>query len=78
MKSKEELMNNLKEREEYLEGEYYQLANLVDEIGGGDALEGSVSRNGEDFLIALSSIWKAFTATDRALRAVQRIIDRNK
>ena len=78
MESKEELINNLKEREEYLEGEWYQLADLVDKMGGLDALEGSVSRDGEDLLTALSSIWKAFTSTQKALRTVRRIIDRNK
>ena len=78
MESKEELINNLKEREEYLEGEWYQLADLVDKMGGLDALEGSVSRDGEDLLKALSSIWKAFTATQKALKAVRRMIERNK
>ena len=78
MESKEELINNLKEREEYLEGEWYQLADLVDKMGGLDVLEGSVSRDGEDLLKALSNIWKAFTATQKALRAVRRIVDRNK
>ena len=78
MESKEELISALKEREEYLEGEWYQLADIVDKMGGLDALEGSVSRDGEDLLKALSNIWKAFTATQKALKAVRRIIDRNK
>lgn len=78
MEDKEELINCLKEREEYLEGEWYQLADLVDKMGGLDALEGNVSRDGEDLLKALSNIWKAFTATQKALKVVRRIIDRNK
>ena len=38
MENKEGLINCLKEREEYLEGEWYQLADLVDKMGGLDVL----------------------------------------
>ena len=78
MENKEELINCLKEREEYLEGEWYQLADLVDKMGGLDVLEADESRDAKDLLTALSAIWKAFTATQKALRTVRRMIDRNK
>ena len=71
MESKEELTNNLKEREEYLEGEWYQLGDLVDKMGGFDYLMESDSRDAKDLM-------EAFTATCKALNAVRRIIDRNK
>ena len=65
MENKEELINNLKEREEYLEGEWYQLASL--------ALD-SPSDDGRD----INDIRTAMNATRKALNAVRRIIDRNK
>lgn len=71
MESKEELINNLKEREEYLEGECYQLGDLVDKMGGFDALAESDSRDAEDLL-------EAFIYTQEALKAVRRMINRNK
>lgn len=77
MENKEELINNLKEREEYLEGEWYQLADLVDKMGGLDVLEADESRDAKDLLTALSAIWKAFISTQKALRAVKRVISRN-
>ena len=71
MKSKEELISNLKEREEYLEGEWYQLYDLANEMGGIDSLVESDSRDAKDLI-------EAFTATWKALKAVRRIVDRNK
>ena len=71
MESKEELINNLKEREEYLEGEWYQLADIVDKMVGFVAIQDSDSRDGEDLLTA-------FTAVRKALGAVKRVISRNK
>lgn len=71
MESKEELTNNLKERAEYLEGEWYQLGDLADKMGGLDNLMESESRDAKDLM-------EAFTATWKALKAVRRIIDRNK
>ena len=71
MESKEELINNLKEREEYLEGEWYQLGDLADEMGGLESIDESDSRDAKDLLMAITATWKA-------LKAVRRIIDRNK
>ena len=71
MESKEELTNNLKEREEYLEGECYQLANLANEMGGLDAIIESGSRDAEDLV-------EAFTFTWKALKAVRRLIAWNE
>ena len=71
MESKEELISNLKEREEYLEGEWYQLGDLADKMGGIESLVESDSRDAKDLMMA-------FTATWKALKAVRRIIDRNK
>ena len=64
MESKEELINNLKEREEYLEGEWYQLASL--------ALDSS-SDDDRD----INDLRSAMNGARRALKAVRRIIDRN-
>ena len=71
MESKEELINNLKEREEYLEGECYQLADLADEMGGLESIDESESLDAKDLLMAITAAWKA-------LKAVRRIINRNK
>lgn len=71
MESKEELTNNLKEREEYLKGECYQLADLADEMGGLDCIEESDSLDAKDLRIAITATWKA-------LKAVRRMIERNK
>ena len=68
MESKEELINNLKEREEYLEGEWYQLRDLANEMDWLNHLEESDIK---DLIMAIN-------ATQKALRAVRRIIDRNK
>ena len=68
MKSKEELINNLKEREEYLEGEWYQLRDLEDEMDWLNHIEESDIK---DLIMAIN-------ATQKALKAVRRIIDRNK
>ena len=70
MESKE-LINNLKEREEYLEGEWYQLYDLANEMGGLVALPDSDSRDAKDLLAA-------FTAVRKALGAIRCIIKRNK
>ena len=70
MESKEELISNLKEREEYLEGECYQLADIADEMGGLESIDESDSRDAKDLLMAITATWKA-------LKAVRRIIDRN-
>ena len=71
MDNEEELINNLKEMEEYLGEEWYQLGDLADKMGGLDSLAESESRDAKDFM-------EAFTATWKALNAVRRIIDRNK
>lgn len=71
MESKEELINNLKEREEYLEGEWYQLRDLAREMGGLDTLAESDSLDIKDLMIAIN-------ATRKALRAVRRVIEWNK
>ena len=68
---KQELVKTLWEREEYLEGEWYQLYDLADEMGGLVALQDRDSRDAEDLL-------KAITATRKALMAIRRMIDRNK
>ena len=68
MESKEELINNLKERKEYLEGEWYQLRDLANEMDWLNHLEESDIK---DLIMAIN-------ATQKALRAVRRIIDRNK
>lgn len=71
MESKEELIKNLWEREEYLEGEWYQLHDLADKMGGLVALKESGSLDFEDLL-------KALTATRKALQVIRRMINRNK
>lgn len=71
MESKEELTNKLKEREEYLEGEWYQLGDLADEMGGLDCLEDDDSLDAKDLRIAITATWKA-------LKAIRRMINRNK
>ena len=71
MENKEELINNLKEREEYLEGEWYQLFDLADNMGGVVALEDSDTRDAKDLLTAFNAVWKA-------LGAIRRMINRNK
>ena len=71
MESKEELISNLKEREEYLEGEWYQLRDLAREMGGLDNLAESDSLDIKDLMTAIN-------ATRKALKAVRRIIDGNK
>ena len=71
MESKEEFINNLKEREEYLEGERYQLFALADEMGGVVALEDSNLRDAKDLLTALK-------ATLKAPGAIRRMINRNE
>lgn len=71
MESKEELINNLKEREEYLEGEWYQLRDLAREMGGLDTLEESDSSDIKDLMMAIN-------ATRKALARIRRMIDRNK
>lgn len=68
---KQELVETLKERGEYLEGEWYQLGDLADKIGGLDAIMESDSLDAKDLM-------EAFTYTWKALKAVQRMIDRNK
>lgn len=68
---KQELLKMLKEREEYLEGEWYQLGELADKMGGLDSLMESDSRDAKDLM-------DAFTATWKALMAIRRMIDRNK
>lgn len=65
MESKEELINNLKEREEYLEGELYQLRDLAINPPSND------DRDIKDLISAMDG-------ARRALNAVRRIIDRNK
>lgn len=71
MESKEELINNLKEREEYLEGEWYQLRDLAREMGGLDHLEESDSGDIKDLMVSIN-------ATRKALGAIRRMIERNK
>ena len=71
MESKEELINNLKEREEYLEGEWYQLRDLANEMGGLDHLEESDSGDIKDLMMAIE-------ATRKAIKAIRRMINRNK
>ena len=68
---KQELVETLKEREEYLEGEWYQLGDLADKMGGIDSLIESDSRDAKDLM-------EAFTATWKALKEIRRMIDRNK
>ena len=70
MESKEEMINCLKEREEYLEGEWCQLGDLADKMGGLDSLIESDSRDAKDLM-------EAFTATWKALKAIRRMIERN-
>ena len=70
MESKEEMINCLKEREESLEGEWYQLGDLADKMGGLDSLIESDSRDAKDLM-------EAFTATWKALKAIRRMIERN-
>ena len=68
MENEKELINALKEREEYLEGEWYQLRDLANEMDWLNHLEESDIK---DLIMAIN-------ATQKALRAVRRIIDRNK
>ena len=65
MESKEELINNLKEREEYLEGEWYHLVSL--------ALESPIDDDRD-----INDLRTAMNAIRKALNAVRRVIDRNK
>ncbi len=58
MENKEELISNLKEREEYLEGEWYQLFDLADKMGGVVALEDSNTRDAKDLLTAFNATWE--------------------
>lgn len=60
-----ELINCLKEREEYLENEFYQLASL--------ALDSS-SDDDRD----INDLMTAMNATRKALNAVRRVLRRNK
>ena len=69
MENKEEIINSLKEREEYLEGEWYQLGDIADKMGGIDSLIESDSRDAKDLIEAITSTWKA-------LKAVRRMIER--
>lgn len=71
MERKEELINNLKEREEYLEGEWYQLRDLARELGGLDNLTDCDFDDINDLMIAIN-------ATRKALRAIRRVIAWNK
>ena len=71
MENKEELINNLKEMEEYLGDEWYQLGDLADKLGGIESLAESDSRDAKDLM-------EAFTATWKALKAIRRMINRNK
>ena len=66
-----ELINSLKEREEYLEGEWYQLYDLANEMGGLVALQKSDTRDAKDLITA-------FTAVRKALGAIRCMINRNK
>ena len=66
-----ELINNLMQREEYLQDEWYHLYDLANEMGGLVALQDSDPRDAKDLL-------EAFTAVRKALKAIRRIIGRNK
>ena len=70
MESKE-FINNLKEREQYLEGEWYQLGDLAEKMGGIDTIVESDTRDAKDLMEAFTSTWKA-------LKAVRCIINRHK
>lgn len=59
MENQEELINNLKEREELLTSEFCQLANLA-----ASAEEEEVSKE----------IWRAVDATQKALRSLRRLL----
>lgn len=59
MDNQEELLNNLKEREEYLSNEFCQLANLA--------------VNTEDLEVS-KEIWRAVDATQKALRSLRRLL----
>lgn len=61
MENKEELINNLNERFDYLEGESYQLNELLLTIA-----DPKVSKE----------LVTALEATNKALRAISRLIDR--
>lgn len=61
MESKEELINNLNERFDYLEGESYQLNDLLLTIA-----DPKVTKE----------IIRALEATNKALRVISRLIDR--
>lgn len=61
MESKEELINNLNERFDYLEGESYQLNELLLTIADPKVSE---------------EIGTALAATNKALRAINRLLDR--
>ena len=69
--TKQELVETLKEREQYLKGQWHRLADIADDMGGLDSLIESDSLDAKDLM-------EAFTATWKALKAVRRIIDRNK
>ena len=61
MENKEELINNLNERFDYLEGESYQLNELLLTIADPEVNKEIVT---------------ALEATNKALRAISRLIDR--
>ena len=71
MESKQELFKTLWEREEYLEGEWYQILDLADKMGGLVALKESAPLDAKDLMEAL-------TATRKALASIRRMINRNK
>lgn len=61
MESKEELINSLNERFDYLEGESYQLSELLLTIADPKIYE---------------EIGTALEATNKALRVISRLVDR--
>ena len=61
MESKEELINNLNERFDYLEGESYQLNELLLTIADPKVIKEIVT---------------ALEATNKALRVISRLLDR--
>lgn len=68
---KQELVEALKEREQYLKGQWHRLADIADDMGGLDTLLESDTLDDKDLM-------EAFTATWKALSAIRRIINRNK
>ena len=65
MESKEELINNLKERGDYLEGELYRFRILAINPPSNDVRD-------------IKDLISAMDGARRALNAVRRIINRNK